>query len=44
MTDINWCPFVQLVDGDVYNESLNYYYDNGHYGFEEYEYINDTQF
>ncbi len=38
MTKVNWCPYVQLVDGDTVDESDldNYYLDNGHYGFTPY--------
>ena len=44
MTDVNWCPYVQLVEGDTYTNGIQYYYDNGHYGFEEYEYVDDNAF
>jgi len=44
LTDINWCPFVQVVDGDIYDKNIKYYQDNGHYGLNEYSYVNDTQF
>jgi hypothetical protein len=38
MTNINWCPYVQLVEGDTYDANIDYVYDNGHYGFKEYTY------
>ena len=36
MTDVNWCPYTKLSEGDIYNPNLNYYKDNGHYGFTTY--------
>jgi len=38
MTNVNWCPYVQLVEGDEYDPTAKYYKDDGHYGFVEYEY------
>ena len=35
MTDVNWCPYIQLTEGSVYDEEKTYYIDNGHYGFNE---------
>ena len=42
MTKVNWSPYVQLVEGDVYNSSAKYFVDNGHYGFSEYTYNAST--
>ena len=44
LTKVNWCPYTQLVEGDEYDLAHPelYYIDNGHYGFEEYEYDVDT--
>ena len=36
MTNVNWCPYVQLVEGDEYDPNAEYYRDNGHYGFTPY--------
>jgi hypothetical protein len=36
MTNVNWCPYTQLVEGDTYNPDITYYIDNGHYGFTEF--------
>jgi hypothetical protein len=36
MTDVNWCPYTKLTEGEIYNPNLHYYKDNGHYGFVEY--------
>lgn len=36
MTDVNWCPYTQLGEGDIYDASKTYYIDNGHYGFKTY--------
>lgn len=34
MKDVNWCPYVQLTDGDIYNQNeTNYYLNDKHYGF-----------
>jgi len=44
MTDIEWCPYIQLVEGDVYDENLQYFVDNGHYGFSPYTYNNNNDF
>lgn len=44
MTNVNWCPYTQLTEGSIYNSSNSYYKDNGHYGFESYEYTSDEQF
>jgi hypothetical protein len=35
MTDVNWCPYIQLTEGSVYDENETYYIDNGHYSFNE---------
>ena len=40
MTDVKWCPYTKLTEGDVYNPNLAYYKDNGHYGFVSYNLIN----
>ena len=37
MTDVNWCPYIQLTEGSIYNPNLTYYKDNGHYGFTNYD-------
>lgn len=44
LTKVKWSPYVQLMDGDVYNieESNLYYRDNGHYGLAPYTYNRDT--
>ena len=36
LTNVNWCPYVQLGEGDIYSKYKKYYIDNGHYGFENY--------
>jgi hypothetical protein len=36
MTDVNWCPYTKLLEGDLYSAFKTYYIDNGHYGFEAY--------
>ena len=33
MTDVEWCPYTHLTEGDVFEASKKYYIDNGHYGF-----------
>jgi len=33
MTDVEWCPYTHLTEGDVFDASKKYYIDNGHYGF-----------
>ena len=38
LTKVNWSPYVQLVEGDVYDKDAKYFYDDGHYGFKEYTY------
>ena len=38
LTKVSWSPYVQLVEGDVYDSSKKYFYDDGHYGFKEYSY------
>ena len=40
MTDVNWCPYVQMTVDDERNPSTTYYVDNGHYGLEPYTYTN----
>lgn len=42
MTKVNWSPYIQLVEGDVYDSKAKYYVDNGHYGFREYTYHEGT--
>lgn len=42
MTDVDWCPYVQLLEGDVfvqadYDKGL-YFVDDGHMGFKAYVY------
>jgi hypothetical protein len=37
MSEVNWCPYTKLTEGDVYDASKKYYKDNGHYGFVEYD-------
>jgi hypothetical protein len=41
-TGVNWCPYVKLVEGDVYDKDHSelYFKDNGHYGFEPYQWTN----
>ena len=38
LTKVNWSPYIQLVEGDVYDSTAKYFYDDGHYGFKEYTY------
>lgn len=40
LTNVNWSPYVQLLEGDVYVEADKdlYFVDNGHMGFEPYTY------
>lgn len=40
LADVNWCPYEKLGEGDIYIEEDAdlYYIDNGHYGFDTYEY------
>lgn len=44
LTDVNWTPYVQLVEGDEYdaNEADKYFVNNGHYGFDSYTYDSAT--
>ena len=44
MTGVNWCPYVQLVDGDEYDSTKQYFVDNNHYNFSPYTYVNEEQF
>jgi hypothetical protein len=37
MTDVNWCPYTKLTEGNTYNPNAKYYKDNGHYGFVTYD-------
>ncbi len=41
MTDVNWCPYTKLIEGDVYDSTKTYYVDNGHYGFATYTNVGD---
>lgn len=45
-TGINWCPYVKLVEGDVYDKDHSelYFKDNGHYSFEPYHWTNQNIF
>ena len=36
MTDVKWCPYTLLGEGDIYDATKSYYIDNGHYGFAPY--------
>jgi hypothetical protein len=36
MLDVDWCPYTQLTEGAIYDDSKKYYKDNGHYGFTRY--------
>ena len=42
MTDVDWCPYVQLLEGDVFNQTDYdnglYFVDDGHMGFKAYTY------
>jgi hypothetical protein len=38
LTKVNWSPYIQLVEGDVYDPTATYFMDDGHYGFIPYEY------
>lgn len=40
MTNVNWCPYIQMTVDDERNPSTTYYVDNGHYGLEPYTYTN----
>lgn len=40
MTNINWCPYIQMTVDDERDPSITYYVDNGHYGLEPYTYTN----
>lgn len=31
MTDVNWCPFIKVTEGDIYNKQYAYFKDGGHY-------------
>lgn len=44
LTDVNWSPYIKLVEGDIYNaeDASKYYVDNGHYGLEQYTYNAET--
>ena len=42
MTDVNWCPYTKLLEGDLYDASKTYYIDNGHYGFAEYTNVGNS--
>ena len=44
MTNVEWSPYIQLVEGDTYIEadSALYYKDNGHMRLEAYVYNKDT--
>lgn len=44
MTGVNWCPYVQLVDGDEYDSSKQYFVDNNHYNFSPYTHVDEAQF
>lgn len=44
MTDVEWCPYVQVVEGDSYDGNLRYFIDDEHYGLSEYTYVSDTAF
>lgn len=44
MKDVKWCPYTALTEGDSYSASAKYYIDNGHYGFNEYTYVNQKKF
>lgn len=44
MTNVNWCPYTQLTEGSAYDSNNKYYKDNGHYGFEIYNYTSTVQF
>ncbi len=33
-TNAEWCPYIQVIDGDAYDENLDYFIDNTHYKLE----------
>lgn len=37
MTDVKWCPFIPMSEGESYDYDYAYFRDNGHYGFEWYD-------
>lgn len=38
MSNVMWCPYVQMTVDDQRDPAVTYYIDNGHYGLEEYTY------
>lgn len=42
MTNVDWCPYVQLLEGDTFNQAdydnKLYFVDDGHMGFKAYTY------
>jgi hypothetical protein len=38
LTDVKWSPYVQLLEGDIYDGKSQYFIDDGHYGFTPYTY------
>ena len=44
MTDVEWCPYIQVIEGDTYDSNLKYFVDDEHYGLSEYTYISDSAF
>ena len=36
MTNVQWCPYTKLSEGDVFDSTKDYYIDDGHYGFVKY--------
>ena len=44
MTDVEWCPYTPVVEGDSYDANLKYFIDDEHYGFADYVYVSDSSF
>ena len=43
MKDVAWTPYIMVDSDAIYNSNVTYYKDDGHYGFEIYNYVNVTQ-
>ena len=42
MTDVKWCPFIKMAEGDSIDYNYAYYRDNGHYMLDWYAVNPDT--
>ena len=44
MTDVNWCPFSKVTDGESYDSNYAYFIDSGHYQLDYWQNYNEDDY